>query len=153
MAVIDYDFLEKLVARFSGYKSPNEAQQLILILAEKEHFRSEDEERTLSFLIRAEKQADKLFEARAKAKKLIDAEKKKQRRIDTQKKIIWGAALIKAAQNNAEARQAVLLLWEAGLIADKDKKLLQDDYDAISKPEYELDEFGDPIQPEPDFYE
>ena len=153
MAVIDYDFLEKLVVRFSGYKSPNEAQQLILLLAEKEHFRSEDEERTLSFLIRAEKQADKLFEARAKAKKLIDAEKKKQRRIDTQKKIIWGAALMKAAQNNsAEARQAVLLLWEAGLIADKDKKLLQDDYDAILNPEYELDEFGDPIQPEPDFY-
>lgn len=152
MAVIDYDYLEKLVARFSGYKSPNEAQQLILLLAEKEHFRSEDEERALSFLIRAEKQADKLFEARAKAKKLIDAEKKKQRRIDTQKKIIWGAALIKAAQNNEEARQAVLLLWEAGLIADKDKPLLQGDYDAILNPEYELDEFGDPIQPEPDFY-
>ena len=148
MAVIDYDFLEKLVARFSGYKSPNEAQQLILLLAEKEHFRSEDEERTLSFLIRAEKQADKLFEARAKAKKLIDAEKKKQRRIDTQKKIIWGAALMKAAQNNsAEARQAVLLLWEAGLIADKDKKLLQDDYDAISKPKDKLGEHNEPQSP------
>ena len=145
MAVIDYDFLEKLVARFSGYKSPNEAQQLILLLAEKEHFRSEDEERTLSFLIRAEKQADKLFEARAKAKKLIDAEKKKQRRIDTQKKIIWGAALIKAAQNNEEARQAVLLLWEAG--ADKDKKLLQDDYDAISKPKDKLGEHNEPQSP------
>lgn len=152
MAVIDYDYLDKLVARFSGYKSPNEAQQLILILAEKEHFRLEDEESTLSFLIRAEKQADKLFEARAKAKRLIDAEKKKARQRDTQKKIIWGAALIKAAQNNAEARQAVFLLWEAGLIADKDKPLLQDDYDAILNPEYEFDEFGDPIQPEPDFY-
>lgn len=152
MAVIDYDYLEKLVARFSGYKSPNEAQQLILILAEKEHFRSEDEERTLSFLIRAEKQADKLFDARAKAKKLIDAEKKKQRQKDTQKKIIWGAALIKAAENNEEARQAVFLLWKAGLIADKDKALLQDDYDAILNPEYKLDEYGDPIQPEPDFY-
>lgn len=147
MAVIDYDYLEKLVARFSGYKSPNEAQQLILILAEKEHLRSEDEERTLSFLIRAEKQADKLFEARAKAKRLIDAEKKKARQRETQKKIIWGAALIKAAQNNSEARQAVLLLWETGLIADKDKKLLQDDYDAISKPEYKLGEHSEPQSP------
>lgn len=147
MAVIDYDYLEKLVARFSGYKSPNEAQQLILILAEKEHFRSEDEERTLSFLIRAEKQADKLFEARAKAKKLIDAEKKKQRRIDTQKKIVWGSALIKAAKSNEKARQAVYLLWEAGFIADTDKTLLREQYEAIRNADDELDEHGEPLRP------
>lgn len=152
MAIIDYDYLAKLVARFSGYKSPNEAQQLILILAQKDNQRSEDENKTLSLLMKAEKQADRLLDARAKAKRMIDAEKSKQRRAETQKKIIWGAALIKGAKNNENVRQAVIAIWNAGLIADKDKILLQGDYDALLNPKYELDEYGDPIQPEPDFY-
>ena len=53
MANINTDYLDDLVKRFKGFKSPNDTQQLIIILGEKDN-RSEDDNRKLAVLMMCE---------------------------------------------------------------------------------------------------
>ena len=54
MAAINEDYLDDLVKRFKGFKSPNETQELIILLGEKDN-RSDDDNRKLWVLLNAEK--------------------------------------------------------------------------------------------------
>ena len=72
MATINTDYLDDLVKRFKGFKSPNDTQQLIIILGEKDN-RSEDDNRKLAVLMKAERKAERKakleeFKANVKAK-------------------------------------------------------------------------------------
>ena len=59
MANIDTDYLNSLVTRFKAYKSPTDTQQLIIALGSKSA-RSDDDNKKLSILLRAEKKADEV---------------------------------------------------------------------------------------------
>lgn len=130
MANIDTVYLEKLVTRFKAYKSPNDTQKLIIALGEKQE-RSDDDNKKLSILIRAEKKADELAKARAATSRIMNAEKTAARKLETRKKVIWGAALKTAAQNDAQIAQMMRKLYNEGYVSDKDKDAVRDDYEAI----------------------
>ena len=53
MAAIDNEYLDKLVKRFKGFKSPTDTQKLIVLLGEKDN-RSDDDNRKLSVFLNAE---------------------------------------------------------------------------------------------------
>lgn len=68
---------EWLIARLaylSGLKSPNDQQKLMLELAKKVSL-SDDEQRKMKALIRAEKAAERALKARADVAKIVNAEK------------------------------------------------------------------------------
>lgn len=132
MASIDTSYLDDLVKRFKGYKSPNDTQQLIILLGEKNN-RTDDDNRKLSVLLKAEKKADQLAKARADARRLLDAEKAKARKTETRRKIIWLSAIEKMCEDNPQELQALnrlkSLAYQNGYVNDRDKKFLQDTKD------------------------
>lgn len=130
MANIDTDYLNSLVTRFKAYKRPNDTQRLIIALGELQE-RSDDDNKKLSILIRAEKKADELVKARAATSRIMNAEKTAARKLETRKKVIWGAALKTAAQNDAQIAQMMRKLYNEGYVSDKDKDAVRDDYEAI----------------------
>ena len=133
MATIDTEYLNDLVKRFEGYKSPTDTQQLIILLGNKDN-RSDDDNRKLSVLLKAEKKADQLAKARADARRLLDAEKAKARKTETRRKIIWLSAIEKMCEDNPQELQALnrlkSLAYQNGYVNDRDKKFLQDTKDA-----------------------
>lgn len=130
MATINTDYLDDLVKRFKGFKSPNDTQQLIIILGEKDN-RSEDDNRKLAVLMKAERKADQLAKARADARRLIDADKAKARKAEVRRKLIWMSALEKMADTNQEANHRLRMLMQdafnEGFVSDRDKDVVRDD--------------------------
>ena len=131
MANIDTDYLNTLVTRFKAYKKPNDTQKLIIALGELQE-RSDDDNKKLSILIRAEKKADELAKARAATSRIMNAEKTAARKLETRKKVIWGAALKAAAKNNPGIAQLMSRLFNDGYIAEKDKKAVRADLEALT---------------------
>lgn len=131
MTNIDTVYLEQLVTRFKGFKTPNDTQKLIIALGRKLE-RSDEDDKNLNTLLKAEKAADKLAKARAATNKIINAEKTAARKLDVRKKIIWGAALQTAATNSPEIAQVMSRLFNEGFIAEKDKDAVRADYDALT---------------------
>lgn len=130
MANINTDYLDDLVKRFKGFKSPNDTQQLIIILGEKDN-RSEDDNRKLAVLMKAERKADQLAKARADARRLIDADKAKARKAEVRRKLIWMSALEKMADTDQEANHRLRMLMQdafnEGFVSDRDKDVVRDD--------------------------
>ncbi len=126
MSIIDTEYLNELVQRYKAYKSPTEAQQLIVLLAEKSQRTNEDNKK-LNVLLKAEKKLEQLNKARAETRKLLQAEKDKQRKARNRRLIIWGAALTKAAENNAQMHQIMQELFNEGFVSDKDKDAVRQD--------------------------
>ena len=130
MATINTDYLDDLVKRFKGFKSPNDTQQLIIILGEKDN-RSEDDNRKLAVLMKAERKADQLAKARADARRLIDADKAKARKAEVRRKLIWFSALEKMADTDQEANHRLRMLMQdafnEGFVSDRDKDIVRDD--------------------------
>ncbi len=130
MATINTDYLDDLVKRFKGFKSPNDTQQLIIILGEKDN-RSEDDNRKLAVLMKAERKADQLAKARADARRLIDADKAKARKAEVRRKLIWMSALEKMADTDQEANHRLRMLMQdafnEGFVSDRDKDIVRDD--------------------------
>ena len=135
MANIDTVYLEQLVRRFRGYKSPNDTQRLIILLGSKSE-RTDEDNKKLSILLKAEKAADKLIKARAATNKIINAEKTAARKLETRKKVIWGAALKTAAKNDAQIAQMMQKLYNEGYVAEKDKSAVRDDLEALTTSNY-----------------
>lgn len=131
MANIDTDYVNQLVTRFNGFKSPNDTQRLIIALGEKLE-RSDDDNKKLAILLKAEKKADELMKARAETNKVLTADKAQKRKSEARKKIIWGAALKSASQDNAQIAQIMQKLYNDGYVADKDKDAIKDDIETIS---------------------
>lgn len=130
MANINTDYLDDLVKRFKGFKSPNDTQQLIIILGEKDN-RSDDDNRKLAVLMKAERKADQLAKARADARRLIDADKAKARKAEVRRKLIWMSALEKMADTDQEANHRLRMLMQdafnEGFVSDRDKDVVRDD--------------------------
>lgn len=130
MATINTDYLDDLVKRFKGFKSPNDTQQLIIILGEKDN-RSEDDNRKLAVLMKAERKADQLAKARADARRMIDADKAKARKAEVRRKLIWMSALEKMADTDQEANHRLRMLMQdafnEGFVSDRDKDVVRDD--------------------------
>lgn len=132
MANIDTVYLEKLVTRFKGYKSPNDTQKLIVALGEKQE-RSDDDNKKLAVLIRAEKKFAELMKARAATNLIINAEKTEARKLETRKKVIWGAALLKASKSNPEIAQLMRKIYDDNYVSGSDKDVVKADYEGIPK--------------------
>lgn len=130
MANIDTVFLKKLVTRFKAYKSPNDTQKLIIALGEKQE-RSDDDNKKLAVLMRAEKKSAELMKARAATNLIINAEKTEARKLETRKKVIWGAALKTASRDNPDAAQLMLTLFSK-YVSDKDKSVIKADIEALT---------------------
>ena len=130
MATINTDYLDDLVKRFKGFKSPNDTQQLIIILGEKDN-RSEDDNRKLAVLMKAERKADQLAKARADARRMIDADKAKARKAEVRRKMIWMSAFEKMAGEDSDININLIRLmieaFESGFISDRDKDVVRDD--------------------------
>lgn len=130
MANIDTDYLNLLVKRFNGFNRPTDAQRLIMLLGERKT-RSDDENKKLSVLLRAEKKSDELVLARAATRRILNAEKIAYRKADTRKKVIWGAALLKASKNDPEIAQLMRKIYDDNYVSDSDKDVVKADYEAI----------------------
>lgn len=130
MATINTDYLDELVKRFKGFKSPNDTQQLIIILGEKDN-RSEDDNRKLAVLMKAERKADQLAKARADARRMVDADKAKARKAEVRRKLIWMGAFEKMASEDDDIKIDLIRLmihaFESGYISDRDKDVVRDD--------------------------
>ena len=131
MANIDTDYLNSLVTRFKAYKKPNDTQKLIIALGSKSE-RSDDDDKKLTVLLRAEKKADELMKARAATQRIMNAEKAAARKLDTRKKVIWGAALKAGAKNDAQIAQLMRKLYNEGYVAEKNKDAVRADYKALT---------------------
>ena len=134
MATVDDEYLENLVKRFKAFKSPNDTQKLIILLGEKDN-RSDDDNRKLSVLLKAEKKADQLFKARADARRLIDAEKGKQRKARTRRMMILASAVESAIKQDNEVemlmRQVMQKVNTGDYISDRDKEVVKDKLNAF----------------------
>ena len=130
MATVNEDYLDDLVKRFKGFKSPNDTQKLIILLGEKDN-RSDDDNRKLSVLLKAEKKADQLVKARADTRRLIDAEKSKTKKIETRRKIIWMSAIEKMASEDDKSahmlQQLRVKAFHEGYVSDRDKDAVKTD--------------------------
>ena len=134
MATVDDEYLENLFKRFKAFKSPNDTQKLIILLGEKDN-RSDDDNRKLSVLLKAEKKADQLFKARADARRLIDAEKGKQRKARTRRMMILASAVESAIKQDNEVemlmRQVMQKVNTGDYISDKDNEVVKDTIEAL----------------------
>ena len=134
MAAIDNEYLDKLVKRFKGFKSPNDTQKLIILLGEKDN-RSDDDNRKLSVLLKAERKADQLVKARADARRLIDAEKGKQRKARTRRMMILASAVESAIKQDSEVemlmRQVMKKVNDGDYISDRDNEVVKDTIGAL----------------------
>ncbi|MGP5503043.1 hypothetical protein [Psychrobacter faecalis] len=130
MATIDMAYLDDLVKRFKGFKSPNDTQQLIIMLGEKDH-RSADDNRKLSVLLKAERKADQLAKARADARRMVDAEKAKARKAETRRKLIWISAIETMAKDDGKVEHLLQQLrvkaFNEGFVSDRDKDAVKAD--------------------------
>lgn len=130
MVTLDLKYISELVEKYSAYKSPNDTQKLLVSLGSKDS-RTEEENKTLKVLVNAEKKLEQLNKARQAARDVLNVDKIAKRKADSRRKIIWGAALITAAQNNPQIAQMMVKLYDGGYIADKDKGSVIDDYNAL----------------------
>ena len=130
MATIDMAYLDDLVKRFKGFKSPNDTQQLIIMLGEKDH-RSAEDNRKLSVLLKAERKADQLAKARADARRMVDAEKAKARKAETRRKLIWISAIETMTKDDGKMEHLLQQLrvkaFNEGFVSDRDKDAVKAD--------------------------
>lgn len=126
MASLDLEYLRLLVTRFKAYKSPTDAQRLIVMLGDKDN-RNDDENKQLGVLLKAEKQAERLTKARNEARDVLKKINDDKNKAETRKKIIWGGALRKAANDNETLRKNMDWLFHNGYISDRDKDVVRDD--------------------------
>jgi RPA family protein len=129
MANVDNERLVQLVNRFKAYKSPTDAQKLIILLGEKSN-RTDDDNKKLAVLLRAEKKAEQLTKARKASKDVLEKIKNDEKKLETRRKIIWGSALKTAAKNDPQVAQVMSKLFNGGYISDRDKDAVRKDLNA-----------------------
>lgn len=132
MMSINTEYLESLVMRFKAFSSPTDAQQLIIMLGDKQE-RTEDDNKKLAVLMRAEKKAEELAQARNKARKMLDDVKGAERKARTRRQIVWGAGILAAAKELPDAAKIVVFAYESGYISAKDKEVVKEEYELFKK--------------------
>ena len=128
------EYLDTLIKRFKGFKSPNDTQKLIVLLGEKDN-RDDDDNRKLYVLLNAEKKADQLAKARADTRRLIDTEKGKERKARTRRMMILASAVQSAVEQDDEVKSLMLRVMrkvdDGNYISDRDKEVVKDKLDAF----------------------
>lgn len=132
MANLNNEYLSELVTKFKAYKKPNETQQLIVLLGDKTN-RTDEDNRKLTILLKAEKKAEQLAKARADARNLLNEEKAKVRKAEARKKIVWGGALKTASKKDAEVARLMRKLFDGGYVAERDKDAVREDLSDIAQ--------------------
>lgn len=130
----DVGYLNELVSKYREYKSPTDTQKLIVALGSKSD-KTDDDNKKLMILMRAEKKAEELHKARQKTRDLLQSEKNAERKKETHKKVIWGSALKKASKNNEQIAQVMRILYDKGFVSERDKDAVKADYDALTAPQ------------------
>lgn len=133
MASLDLEYLDGIVNRIRAFKSPTDAQRLIVMLGSKNN-RNDDEEKQLRVLLKAEKKAAELIRARKASKDVLDKIKNEKKKLETRKKIIWGSALKTAAENDPQIAQVMNKLFSGGYVSDRDKEAVRDDLKVNNTP-------------------
>lgn len=93
------DYLASKVASLKGLKAPTQAQQLLLLLAEKPD-RTAEEEKQLAVLLRAERAADRARAAQLQAAKLLGQRKDAERKARNHRLILQGLLIEWAGLND-----------------------------------------------------
>ena len=83
------DYLDRKLAHLKGLKSPTQAQQLLILLAEKPDRTAEDNKQ-LAVLLRAERAADRARAAQLQAAKLLGQRKDAERKARNHRLILQG---------------------------------------------------------------
>ena len=83
------DYLDRKLAHLKGLKSPTQAQQLLILLAEKLDRTAEDNKQ-LAVLLRAERAADRARAAHLQAAKLLGQRKDAERKARNHRLILQG---------------------------------------------------------------
>jgi hypothetical protein len=83
------DYLDRKLAHLKGLKAPTQAQQLLILLAEKPDRTAEDEKQ-LAVLLRAERAADRARAAQLQAAKLLGQRKDAERKARNHRLILQG---------------------------------------------------------------
>lgn len=130
MANIDTDYLNVLLERFKNYKKPSDTRLLLIALGEKKQ-RSDDDNKKLAILLKAEKKLDELTKARGATQRLLNSEKTAERKLQTRKKVIWGSALKTASKEHPDIAQLMLRLFDSNYVSDRDKDAVKADYEAV----------------------
>lgn len=127
----DLEYLDKLVTRFKGYKSPTDTQILLMALGEKINRNAQDD-KDLKVLLTAEKKAEELFKARTAARKLMNTAKDAERKHEARVKIVRASILALEAKANKDPMMAQVMvkLSNSEFASEKDKQLLKDDLEA-----------------------
>ena len=93
------DYLNRKLAYLKGLKAPTQAQQLLLLLAEKPDRTAEDDKQ-LAILLRAERAADRARAAQLQAAKLLGQRKDAERKARHHRLIVQGLLLEWAGLND-----------------------------------------------------
>lgn len=127
----DLKYLDKLVTRFKGYKSPTDTQILLMMLAEKTN-RNLQDNKDLKVLLTAEKKGEQLLKARTAARKLMNNAKEAERKKETRIKIIMSSILALEAKANVDPMMAQVMvkLSNSKFASEKDRQILKDDLEA-----------------------
>ena len=92
------DYLNHKLAYLKGLKAPTQAQQLLILLAEKPD-RNAEEEKQLTVLLRAERAADRARAAQLQAAKLLGQRKDAERKARNHRLILQGLLIELAGLN------------------------------------------------------
>jgi hypothetical protein len=109
------DYLNSKLAYLKGLKAPTEAQQLLILLAEKPDRTAEDDQQ-LAVLLRAERAADRARAAHLQAAKLLGKRKDTERKARNHRLILQGLLIELAGLDNwdrSELLGALLALRES----------------------------------------
>ena len=105
----------------SALKNPNDAQKLLLELA-KIQYRTPEQEKKLSALIKAEKAIDRANKQKVAVRKLLNAEKEAERKARTRHLIQLGALFEIAKLDQRDPAELLGVLLKTAEIAPNDTK-------------------------------
>ena len=114
------DWLTSHLLYLKGLKSPSEAQQLFIVLAEKSA-RSEKEEKIFSTLVKSEKAEEKASAARSEVSSMLESEKAAERKARTHKLVTLGL-LFDYAELSDASRDVLMGMVINGALADDNQR-------------------------------
>ena len=115
------DWLSEKLTYISALKNPNDAQQLLLELAQIK-YRTPDQEKKINALIKAEKAIDRANKQKVAVRKLLNAEKEAERKARTRHLIQLGALFEIANLDQRNPAELLGVLLKTAEIDPNDEK-------------------------------
>jgi hypothetical protein len=114
-------WINERLAQLRNHKALSDHQRMLLLLVDKP-VRTEDDERKLAALIKAERAAERAQKARASASRIINAEKLAERKARDHRAILKGALIDWAVLEGCDLGEllgALLEFTESGMAEDR----------------------------------